>query len=697
MGCFGVIPMKTLLLVTKRRAVQEMYYEELVKVFGERLNILPCGQSDDGTDFTSDSGIAQADIVLITNPYSFPLARRQMRPDAQIINLNFSFSRDKVDALKLFPVGTEALACFNYYSSAHQAVNALYEAGVTNLNLYVNYPGNRNLNKKRIGLAIVSGKTDQVPDGVTRVFDLGPRKLSLTTMLEIAVKANILDSALEEAIIRYSRTISVPDNFLSYFYDSSGASTLQLKAVMECIDYGIVIYDQNWRIINFNQNFIRLFGLSPNLYGRVLRDFPWEAELKDLIFSDREFRNRLCTLHGRGKSFTVSKEKINKGDRQWDLYILLLKDITELTNLERSLRHQIAKRGHVARYTFSDIKGNSPAMSQCLEKARRIAQIDKPTLIVGESGTGKELFAQSIHSASSRAHFPFVAMNCAAIPPTLLESELFGYEEGAFTGARKGGKEGLFQMAQKGTLFLDEIGELSLPTQAKLLRVLEEREIMKVGSGELIRVDVRIIAATNRDLNALVDCGTFRLDLYYRLNTLIINVPPLRSRRSDIPLLIQEFLLHEGKEKMEMEPAVRAFLMDYPWKGNIRELRNCVEYMANLSDGPITADHLPDYIRETYESSRSSQALLHKRVGELTQYDREAITNILILLKRKPAGRRGLLRALSEEELYMTEYRLRELLNYLSQNGYVVFGRGRAGCSLSRSGEQLLSLLRQKS
>ena len=220
---------------------------------------------------------------------------------------------------------------------------------------------------------------------------------------------------------------------------------------------------------------------------------------------------------------------------------------------------------------------------------------------------------------------------------------------------------------------------------------------MKVGSGELIRVDVRIIAATNRDLNALVDCGTFRLDLYYRLNTLIINVPPLRSRRSDIPLLIQEFLLHEGKEKMEMEPAVRAFLMDYPWKGNIRELRNCVEYMANLSDGPITADHLPDYIRETYESSRSSQALLHKRVGELTQYDREAITNILILLKRKPAGRRGLLRALSEEELYMTEYRLRELLNYLSQNGYVVVGRGRAGCSLSRSGEQLLSLLRQKS
>lgn len=685
--------LKTLLLVTKRRAIQDMYRAELNKVFGRHLNIIPCVHPDDGEDFSADSGIAQADVVLITNPYSFPRARRQMRQDAAIINLNFAFAKERVEALKAYPVGTEALACFNYYSSAHQTVNALYAAGVTNLNLYVHYPGNRNLTDKRIDLAIISGQTDSIPEGIPHVFDLGERKLSLTTLLDIAVKANILDDALQKSIVRYCDTISTSNDYLSYFYNNSAASTIQLKAIMECIDYGIVIYDQDGSIINFNQNFVRLFGLAPDLYGRKLGSLSLEGELGRLLLTGEECRNRLCHLKSLGRSFTVSKEKINKGDRRRDLFILLIKDITELTNLETSLRRQIAKRGHVAKYTFADIKGSSPAMEQCLGKARRIAQIDKPTLIIGESGTGKELFAQSIHNASGRARFPFVAMNCAAIPSTLLESELFGYDEGAFTGARKGGKEGLFQMAQKGTLFLDEIGELSLPTQAKLLRVLEEKEIMKVGSGELIGVDVRIIAATNRNLNALVDSGEFRLDLYYRLNTLIINVPPLRARHSDISTLIRVFLRQEGLDKADFDPAVWDFLMGYEWKGNIRELRNCVEYMANIADGRMTAEHLPDYIRETYESSRSSRALLRGRAEELTQSDREAVVNVLALLKKKPLGRRSILQALGEEDIYMTEYRLRGILAYLSQNGAIVFGRGRAGCSISRSGEELLNAL----
>lgn len=685
--------MKTMLLVTKRKSVQDMYLAELQAVFGGYLNILPCIQPDDGADFAAESGIAQADIVLLTNPYSFPRARRQMRRDADVIHLDFTFAKERVEALKGFPVGTEALACFNYYSSAHQAVNVLYGAGVTNLNLYVNYPGNRNLTGKQIDLAIIAGQTDQIPEGIPQIFDLGERKISLTTLLDIAVKANLLNGVLEARITRYCDAVSTPDNYLSYFYDTSSATTVQLKAIMECIDYGIVIYDQDWRVINFNQNFVELLALPPDLYGRRLSDLPWEGELGPLLLSGEEFHNRLCTLREQSRSLTVSKEKINKGDPRRDLYILLVKDITELTNLETSLRRQIAKRGHVARYTFADIKGASPAMEQCVSKARRVARIDKPTLILGESGTGKELFAQSIHNASSRARFPFVAMNCAAIPPTLLESELFGYAEGAFTGARKGGKEGLFQMAQKGTLFLDEIGELSLPTQAKLLRVLEEKEIMKVGSGELIGVDVRIIAATNRNLNALVDAGEFRLDLYYRLNTLIINVPPLRARRSDIPTLIHAFLRQERLEQADFDPQVWEFLLAHEWKGNVRELRNCVEYMANIADGRITAEHLPDYLLEGYQSGRTAAAPLPGEVEGLNQADRESVARVLSLLRRRPLGRRALLQALDQEHLPMTEYRLRGLLGYLNQNGYLVFGRGRAGCAVTHSGEELLHSL----
>ena len=688
--------MKTMLLVTKRKSVQEMYRAELEKVFGGRLRIQPCVHPSDGTDFSSESGIAQADIVLITNPYSFPWARRQMRPDAQIINLNFSFAREKLEALKRFPVGTEALACFNFYSSAHQAVYALYEAGVTNLNLYVHYPGNPNLRGKHVDLAIISGPTDDIPPGIPQVFDMGPRKISLTTLLDIAVKANILDDEMQRAIALYSESIATPDSYLSYFYDISSATALQLKAIMECIDYGILIYDQQGDIISFNQSFAGFLGGSADLYSSGLKSLPLESELSQVLFTGEEFRNRLFTLRNSGRSVSVSKERINKGDPRKSLYILLIKDVTEITDLEASLRRQIAKRGHVARYTFSDIKGSSPNFLRCIHKAERIAQIDKPTLIIGESGTGKELFAQSIHNASARARFPFVAMNCAAIPASLLESELFGYDEGAFTGARRGGKEGLFQLAQKGSIFLDEIGELSLPTQAKLLRVLEEKEIMRVGSGTVTGVDVRILAATNRDLEALVEKGEFRLDLYYRLNTLIINVPPLREHRSDIPALIREFLRQERLSDCQFDPAVWDFLLRYEWKGNIRELRNCVEYMANIAGGYVTSEHLPDYILRRYAAAHAEQSSQPEVGPDLAPGDRDATRCILQLLRRHPAGRRAIMDTLSGEgHACMTEYRLRALLTSLSEGGYISVGRGRSGCSLTSEGERLLSTLQK--
>lgn len=685
--------MKTLLLVTKRRSVWDMYDAELAGLFTGYLNIIPYIHADDSLEFSADSGVERADLVVITNPYSFPLARRRMHGGAKIINLDFAFAKERVEALKHFPEGTQALACFNYYSSAHQAVTALYGAGVANLNLYVHYPGNRNLLNQRMDLAIISGQTDSVPEGIPQVFDLGPRKVALSTLLDIAVKANILDSKLERAILQYGDTICTPDNYLSYFFDNSAASAMQLRAITECIDYGIVIFDQNYRILSINENFRALFGIREDLMGRSIGDIPWDKDLGGFVLESGQCRNSLYTTKSPGRSILVSKEKVNKGDDRLDLFMVLLKDVTELTNLETTLRQQIAKRGHVARYTFEDIKGESPVMSECVRKARRIAEIDKPTLIIGESGTGKELFAQSIHNASARGKFPFVAMNCAAIPSTLLESELFGYDEGAFTGAKRGGKAGLFQLAQKGTLFLDEIGELSLPTQAKLLRVLEEKEIMKIGSGELIGVDVRIIAATNRNLDALVESGEFRLDLYYRLNTLTINVPPLRTRRSDIPPLVRTFLQQEQKGTASFDPEIWAFLQDYKWRGNIRELRNCVEYMANLSDGRIAAAHLPDYLREHYEQTRDDRAKLRGRMDILNEADRGAVLNVLALLKRRAVGRRGLLRELGEDSVYMTEYRLRGILDFLSHNAYIQVGRGRAGCKLTRAGEGLLKNL----
>ena len=213
---------------------------------------------------------------------------------------------------------------------------------------------------------------------------------------------------------------------------------------------------------------------------------------------------------------------------------------------------------------------------------------------------------------------------------------------------------------------------------------------MKVGSGELIGVDVRIIAATNRDLNALVESGEFRLDLYYRLNTLIIHVPPLRARRGDISVLIDEFLRQEHLDQVEFTPEARAFLMDYDWKGNIRELRNCVEYMANISDGRIGTEHLPDYI---LEGPAPRPIPVPGPSADTAGPDRALEAQVLGLLLRRPLGRRALLQALEQEGADVTEYRLRSVLAWLCQEGYITFGRGRAGCSVTRAGEEYLATL----
>lgn len=246
--------------------------------------------------------------------------------------------------------------------------------------------------------------------------------------------------------------------------------------------------------------------------------------------------------------------------------------------------------------TFDEILGESKEIVKVKEFARIVAQGDSTVLIRGESGTGKELFARSIHMASPRRDKPFVPVNCAALPDTLLESELFGYEEGAFTGAKRGGKQGLFKYADKGTLFLDEIGELSTHLQVKLLRVLQENKIRRVGADEEIPVDVRIITATNRNLEKLMKNGQFRDDLYYRLNVIPLIIPPLRERKEDIPILAHAFIrklsYKMNKKVTTISDDAMQRLMDYDWPGNIRELSNVIERAMNLCDGAIMSNHL---------------------------------------------------------------------------------------------------------
>jgi DNA-binding NtrC family response regulator len=275
------------------------------------------------------------------------------------------------------------------------------------------------------------------------------------------------------------------------------------------------------------------------------------------------------------------------------LLLQRMADKVRLVNENAFLRERVKTEENM-----DGIIGSSAGMQDVLRMISRLKDTRTPVLISGESGTGKELVARAIHFRGALAQMPFVAVDCGALVPTLMESEMFGYEKGAFTGATKS-KAGLFQAADGGTIFLDEIGELPLEMQAKLLRVLQEKEVRPVGSNEKVNVDVRVIAATNRDLEAAYRAGTFRKDLYFRLNVVTVHLPPLRERRSDIPVLVHHFLDRYAKgAHIQVTAAAMKSLLHYEWPGNVRELENCIARAVTLGDGKIidVAD-LPPAIR----------------------------------------------------------------------------------------------------
>jgi transcriptional regulator with PAS, ATPase and Fis domain len=283
-----------------------------------------------------------------------------------------------------------------------------------------------------------------------------------------------------------------------------------------------------------------------------------------------------------------------------------------ITIFESKIVQRLVNRvsNNSAYFIFEDLIGCSPCFQTSKEIAKTAAESSSNVLIVGESGTGKELFAQAIHNGGSRHSHPFISINCAAIPRELIGSELFGYVEGAFTGARKSGAPGKFEIADKGTIFLDEIGEMPLDMQAVLLRVLEEKRVTRLGGSISAPIDVRVIAATNKNLWELVKTNAFRMDLFYRLNVLRLEIPPLRERKDDIPLLIEHFIkqfnasLH--KNITDYEPEAKNFLQQYTWPGNIRELRNIVERCVNLSKSSMLTIH--DLPRELLPSATENKS-----------------------------------------------------------------------------------------
>jgi transcriptional regulator with PAS, ATPase and Fis domain len=381
--------------------------------------------------------------------------------------------------------------------------------------------------------------------------------------------------------------------------------------------------------------------------------------------------------------------------------VAFIKRFNEEERKQHAIRSQIIGKGHKAKYRFDDILGNSQGIIKCKDSAVSMAKSDSSILIMGESGTGKEMFAQAIHNESKRKAFQFVAVNCGALSESLLESELFGYEEGAFTGARKGGKPGLFELAHQGTLFLDEIGDMPYDLQKSLLRVLQEREIMRLGGDRLIHVDVRLIAATNRDLKQLVKEGRFREDLYYRLHVLPLFIPPLRSRKEDVLVLING-MKAQFKWDFDLTIEGEQTLMDHCWRGNIRELRNCIEYISNLQIKKVESSDLPLEIEENVSNQKpivpESKSLL---IDEINRAAGKSIHRYVFVLEelekafknKKRAGRRSIYLTAMEREIFISEQEIRTIFNELERLDLVEVFAGRGGTVITEKGRNVFTTL----
>lgn len=544
---------------------------------------------------------------------------------------------------------SEVLSMSEVSLSAYELVNA-FESGVLALDqdlrlLYLNQRG-----KEILGLDDINDLNIILPQ---LLYQFGIHEFVQGTSLSTRGKAHINDKEVITHISRIefdeNKRIIISFNQLDTLkkmikeVDKEAEASSLLSIIMDAINDCIVYVNKDGIVEMLSRAYAEFLSVDRDwAIGRHVREVIENTRMDVVTKTGKSEVAQVQEINGRNMIATRIPIFVN-GNVVGAVGKVLFRDVDELNTLylrinniqkELNLYRDEFKKANKASYALDSIIGESPAMKQLKDLVKRVGNTNSNVLILGDSGTGKELFAHAIHNNSKRVDAPFIKVNCSAIPFELLESELFGYEEGSFTGARKGGKIGKFKAADGGTIFLDEIGELPMSMQAKLLRVLQDREIEKIGSNIAEKVDVRVIAATNKNLENMVNEGHFRLDLFYRLNVVNIRVPSLKERREDIPILAKHLM-----DKISEKEGIRVdgisfkaldFLKNYDWPGNVRELENTLERAINFMDDEtrILAKHLPPKI--TGISGYDSMRTLKETLEEM---EKEVIQNRLILAK----------------------------------------------------------------
>lgn len=602
-----------------------------------------------------------ADAYILNGEDLLYKIRNQVKDTRNMIILERSARKANLNPLMKIPEGTDVLVVNDSIKSTIQTMYMLLKMGITHLNFT---PYDSTLDNSgiydRFHYAVTAYEPHLVPAHIKHIIDIGYREISFQTILSIAEILQIRDSKTMERITQYYEQLQVDGTHVHNTHLDNMIKEYMLNSFMSDSEVGILTFTKTNELIFMNET------------AKVIFD---EIEVPD--FSEySEEKHKVIAIDN--TNYLFDKAVMSVGG--WEFgYTITLRDEKSFRSAESVLNKRLREKGVYARYNFDNIISNTASMKNCIAIAKKAAKTDYTILITGESGSGKELLAQSIHNYSGRSNRPFIAINCAALPDSLLESELFGYEAGAFTGAKQKGKAGLFEQANSGTIFLDEIGDISENLQASLLRVLQEKQIMRVGSDKIIDVDVRIIAATNQDLRALMEEGKFRKDLFYRLCVIPIKIPPLRERRNDVLALLKVFL---GSSYENLSESEKQMLCSYDWPGNVREIENAATFYLTLGSFPETIGTIPNQTKKTREEIKmdTAQIIEQKILMLLTENSKSA----------KSTGRVEVLYMLRNSGIMLSDGKLRVVLAEMADKGLITVGRGRQGTAITEEGKAAL-------
>lgn len=680
--------MKSLAIVSYTIESVDSYYNQIKSLFSDKIAIKTYTLED--LDNYGDSEI-RADVLLFPSYHLYKQIKSKVNKNTELLFAHRTISKSGLDTIFKLDEGSKVVLIDESPEMAEQIISIIYQLGARHIELNSFWTSNVDDFDK----FIILGQSDYTPKADKEIINIGNSLLDINSIIDIGMKFDLLSLLDRQDVVRSYKEIRTANFGFLKILGLTNSRESQLDILMQNIDAGVIGVNNDGNIFLYNENAKEIVNKEQVLNKKGIELFP-EIPFDYTIANLKPVEEKIIKING--YDVVVSVNPLLHSRKMYGA-VAIIRRYSDLEKKEYMLRKKLIGKGYTAKYNFDDIFGESDSITETKNIAKRMSKSNSSILITGETGTGKELFAQAIHNNSLRKEFQFVPVNCGAFPESLLESELFGYEEGAFTGARKGGKPGLFELAHNGTLFLDEITEMPMSLQVKLLRVLQEREVVRLGGDRIIDVDIRIIAATNKNIKEMVENAEFREDLYYRLNVLPLKIPPLRSRREDILGLV-DYLKKSFKSDFVLTDKAKEFLVNYSWKGNVRELRNCVEYLVNLGLKIVEEKDIPvDYSVKAFDNKLVSteQNIIYEFLEQAGNNLKKYIFVLEELMiggkNNQRLGRRTLSEIAKSKGIFISEQEIRTILLNLEKYKMAEIYKGRSGTVITEFGKKAYNYL----